>query len=372
MKFRVRLFFATVAISLGTFQHGGAQAAKSDREMSGLRGPVKTCVEERSYPTAIAANGSGTPLSTMRSQTNYDAQGRIVLQRSRNADASEWEMRYTYDASGKLLKTAQTNQGKPGEVATYTYDGHQRLTNVTYSDLPNNPVTYLYDEAGRKTKVLISRAEDFRSNVATAGSLFSSGDLPPNLPGGGTATTIYDESDRPTEIQIHDTHGELVSRSVRIYDERGNVLSEKQIVDDPIKVIPAEARAAILAEASASGENIREQLSNFMGGQGEPVTTANTYDEQGRLKTSVQRFFTEESTTETAYNSHGDVASQMSRAKTIGTEVGRGESQQDGEIRYEYQYDEHKNWTEKTQSSCSVSDTSCEITCTTRRTLTYF
>ncbi len=47
-----------------------------------------------------------------RYTTEYDVEGRVVAGRSFNSDASEWVTRYTYDASGNLLKVAYGNVGR--------------------------------------------------------------------------------------------------------------------------------------------------------------------------------------------------------------------------------------------------------------------
>ena len=83
--------------------------------------------------------------------------------------------------------------------------------------------------------------------------------MAPNLPGGGTATTIYDEHDRATEVQVRDASGEIVNRAVRTYDAQGHVLEEKQIQDDPVTMFPAEVRAQILEQSGLSPINCRRR-----------------------------------------------------------------------------------------------------------------
>jgi hypothetical protein len=51
----------------------------TDREKAGLRGPVKTCVEENIYPT-------GTVLVT----SEYTLDGKLLVSRSGYQDDSEW------------------------------------------------------------------------------------------------------------------------------------------------------------------------------------------------------------------------------------------------------------------------------------------
>jgi hypothetical protein len=88
-----------------------------------------------------------------------------------------------------------------------------------------------YDAQGRKTKVESSRAADYRPNVAMGGSPFEALDMAPNLPGGGSATTIYDEHDRATRVEVRDAEGTIVNRAERTYDAQGRIIEEKQILD---------------------------------------------------------------------------------------------------------------------------------------------
>jgi YD repeat-containing protein len=284
----------------------------SDRVRSGLRGPVKICVQETTYPAVTTSDGKQFPEWTQRIETEYDQEGHLVSTRNRNSDGSVWMVRNTY-ASGKLLKTTRGKEGEPPGVTSYAYDDQGRLTSITDSAAPDNPTTFHYDERGRKTKVQKSRAEDYRPNVGTAGSPMEAADRRPNLPGGGTATTTYDENDRPIEVRIRDAQGTEVSRAVRVYDEQGHITEEKQILDDPLNLIPADARTAILADSGASGADLREQLKKLMGGHEGATSEAYSYDAQDRVKEIRRRFFNRDATIETTYNEHGDAA-QITRS----------------------------------------------------------
>jgi RHS Repeat len=294
-----------------------------------------------------------------------------VSTRNRNPDGSVWMDRNNY-ASGKLLKTTSGKEGEPPGVTSYAYDDQGRLSSIADSSAPDNPTTFHYDERGRKTKVQKSRAEDYRPNVAIAGSPMQAGDMAPNLPGGGTATTSYDENDRPTEVQIRDAQGTEVSRAVSIYDEQGHVTEEKQILDDPLNLIPADARAKILADSGASGADLREQLKKIMGGHEGATSESYSYDEQDRVKETRRRFFNQDETIETTYNEQGDVAVEITRTLPGTNEQEQTWPAQNSEAHFTYQYDDHGNWTEKVTSNSSSPGAPFETTGTIRRTLTYF
>jgi hypothetical protein len=284
-------------------------------------------------------------------------------------------VRYTYDASGHLLKTASGNEGEPTMDNVYSYDDQGRLSGIVSSRTPDNPIVFRYDEHGRKTKVKVFRPADYRPNIATAGSPFEVADMAPNLPGGGTATTVYDEQDRPVEVQVRDAQGEIVNRALRTYDAQGRVADEKQILDNAETMFPSEMRAKIL-EAGVSREEIREQLAKLMGGQPGPYSIAYSYDTQGRVTETRRRIFNEEHMIETTYNEHGDKAAEITRNTETRTETEQSAPRPGlpaySEVRYSYQYDDYGNWTEEIVSHRSSPSGPFEPSSDRRRTLTYY
>lgn len=335
-----------------------------------------TCVEETTYAEAIAADGRQPREWKSRCETEYSVDGRVITRRTLNSDGSEWVIRNTYIGSGRLQKAASGVEGETTTETLYSYDDEGRVRNISDSSRPDNPVTFRYDERGRKTKIQISHPVDYRPNTAVAGSPFECADRAPNLPGGGSATTAYDEHDRPTEVQVHDARGELMSRTVRVYDAEGRVSEEEQILDNPETIIPVEAREEILKSSGASLQELREQLTKLMGGQAGPFAIAYRYDAEGRVRQTQRRIFNEEHVIETTYNEHGDKAIEVTRTRPIGSET---EQSTPGarlpsysEVRYSYQYGQHGNWTEELVSWRSSLDGAFESSNRRRRSLTYY
>jgi YD repeat-containing protein len=357
---------APLCMAQGAQSKPAVRPAPSDREKTGLRGPVKSCVEETTFPNATSSNGLPAVPYTRWSQTDYDEQGHMLATLDRNPDGSVWAVRNTYDASGKLIKTTSGKEGGPSDATHYAYDDQGRLTSITTNGAP--PVTFHYDEQGRKTKVQTSRAEDFRANFAFAGGPFEAADMPPNQTGGGTATTKYDENDRPTGVEVRNAQGELVSRAVRVYDNQGNIKEEKLILDDPIKIFPAEVQARIASEPGQA-DGVRAQLTQAMGGHEGFSSIGYTYDAQGRVIEQTQQFFNLVERTETTYNEQGDVAGE----KRLSTQEGEQEQPpQSPETHFTYHYDQHGNWTEKITLQSTSARGAFEPSDSTRRTLTYF
>ena len=355
-------------------------ATMSEREQHGFRGPVKLCIEESTYSGATDTEGKAYPEVRSTYTTEYDTGGRTLATRARNSDGSEWVTRNFYDPSGRLLKKVSGDDGQATTETVYSYDHGGRLQKVSDGSRADNPVTFDYDESGRKTKIAMSRPADYRPDMAEAGSPFEAGDRAPNLPGGGSATTIYDEHDRATEIQVRDASGELVSRSVRTYDGQGHVLEEKQILDNPETILPEEVRAQILEQSGLSRDDLqqelRTQLKKLMGGQSGPYAVSYAYDTHGRVSHTSRRIFNQQEEIETTYNKHGDVESEITRSTQVAEKTDPTNSAARwpsySEARHAYKYDGRENWIEQSTSYRSSPDAAFQSSTVIERTLTYY
>jgi hypothetical protein len=383
LNLAVLLLIHALAMPLSTAQArppGENTATMSDREQQGLRGPVKSCTETSTHPAVTDADGK-THQYHSEYTTEYDPDGRIMATRSRNSDGSQWVTRSDYDPTGRLLKTASGVEGQALTETTYSYDQQGRLQNITPGDKPDIPAAFRYDERGRKSKIEVSRPADYRSNVAASGeSPFQALDQAPNLPGGGSATTLYDDHDRATEVQVRDASGELVNRALRTYDAQGRVIEEKQILDNPETMIPSEMRAKLLEESGLSSDQLRQelrgQLTKLMAGQSGPYTVSHSYDSRGRVNQTTRRIFNQEDKIETTYNEHGDTESEITRSTRSGEEPDPTAPPPGppaySEVRYSYQYDPRENWIEKAVSYRSSPDGTFESSTVVKRTITYY
>jgi hypothetical protein len=349
-----------------------------DRVQAGLRGPVKSSTEEGTYPNMPDAAGKALEIR-FEDTTVYDPDGRALSTRRRNSDGSQWVTRYEYSNSAQLLKTASGIEGQALTETTYSYDRQGRLAKITTDGRSETAVFFRYEEHGGKTKVQTSRASDYRPNVATAGSPFDATDRAPNLPDGGTTTTIYDEHDRPTEVQVRDTNGELVNRAVRTYDAQGHVSEEKQIYDNLVTMFPSETRQRLLDDSGLSADQLRQelhaQLTQLMKGQAGPYSVSYRHDSGGRLIHTAGRIFNHEDEIDTTYNEHGDTESEITRSTQPEAEnepTAQGPPSSYSEARYSYQYDQHGNWTEQTVSYRSSPDAAFQDSTVIKRSLTYY
>ncbi len=317
----------------------------SPREMRGLRGPVKTCREETWLASALENPTQLSPRPHNGSEVEYDREGCILRSTSQDSAGSKMSTIYSYDPSGLLLRILRGQAGRPDTEVTYRYDEQRRPKQIVYSERPDDPVSFRYDERGRKVKYQPSRAEDYRRSLSYGGSPFEIADRAPNLPGGGMSITYYDDRDRPAEVQVCDAEGNIVSRTVRIYNDNGLVVEEKQVLEDPATIVSEESRTKVLESTRGSIDDLRAQLSRLMPDQEGHYSIRYAYDAQGRVVQTVRRFFNQEDRIDTAYNERGDVAIEITKSSQTG--AGDAAESEYSEAVYSYKYDRNGNWIEK-------------------------
>ena len=345
----------------------------SDRERRGLRGPVKSCSEESTYPTRADSGGKSYPGNRSEYTVEYDLGGRILSTHALNPDGSSWISRFDYEGTGGPENTAE----KSPAITNYSYDQQGKLQSVNSGDKSVIP-TFGHDEHGRKIATVTSRPEDYRANVATGGSPFEGLTWPPNLPGGGTSTTIFDDQDRPVEVEVRDAHGEIVNRAVRTYNSQGQIAEEKQIMENPETMFPPEVRAKIAEESGLSDSEVRQQLraklQDLMGGQSVRYSVSYTYDNRGQLTHTSRRIFNQHEEIDASYDEQGDLASEITRTTTEETGQGTAKAPTSAysEVRYAYQYDQHGNWTQKETVYRSAPDAAFQPPSVVKRRLEYY
>jgi hypothetical protein len=380
----ILMMISGLAVPLTTAQvtsSQGSTATMSDREQRHLRGPLKSCTEEQTFPGWTDAEGNTHSEVHLESKWEYDMAGHLLNMRSRNSDGSHWVTHYAYDPSGKLLQVTSGVEGQVSKETNYSYDEQGRLLKISGSSRTEDPIIFRYDDHGRKSKIEGSRPADYRPQMAEGGFPFESADRAPNLPGGGSATTTYDEHDRATEVQVRDASGAVVKRAVRIYDEQGHILEEKQILDDPETMFPAEVLARIAEQSGTSPDQLRQdlraKLTELMAGQSGPYLVSYSYDSRGRTNLTNRRIFNRADEIKTAYNEHGDLASEITGRTLLAGESDSATAAGPGltpysEARYSYKYDDRGNWIERSISYRSSPDAAFQSSTATKRTLTYY
>jgi YD repeat-containing protein len=370
--------------SVGTETRDNSPATRStpmsDREKAGLRGPARTCVEENDLP-------DGSKYSTA---WEYTPDGRLLTNRVSNPDGSEWLTTYTYHADGRLAKVVSGKAGELGSETVYAYDEAQRLLAITKNGGEGGRTEFRYDGEGHKTSIqsfdpkVLERAQ----NSAFSGSPWDAAIVAGiGVPLGGNVTTIFDENDQPTEAQIRDAAGRLVSRFVRKYDANGQISEEKPLLENPAALfldrLPAEERAKLNpAEINA--------FSTLLAGRA-PAGNSFSYDAQGRVSRTWERNMMFEKTTTIIYNDQGDKAVEgttLTDNSVIPVGVPHSINEhgalvpsepsvepqplplpEQSEVHFAYQYDSHGNWTQQTANYLSSGVASSQVR---SRKLTYY
>ena len=349
-------------------------AFMSDRDKAGLRGPVKTVLEEQ---TSSGADGQHSFTTTT---TQYAPDGRILEDRTGNADGSGWVKSYAYYSDGRLLKTAfgKANSA-PSSETTYLYDDAQRLVGVKSGDKVQ--VRYQYDNKGHKSVIESYDSQSLAPNTADAPH-WEGTDLGFAPYPGGTLTTSYNGQGVATGAELHDADGTLVGHIVRKFDAEGRVIAEEQAADAPYQVnLPEELRSKLNPEQMKSVGAMIAGMRN--------AVISYSYDAQGRV-TERHRSgaVLGDRVTITTYNDYGDKASER---ETIVRRPGAGpwnlteagaflpagnpdppQKPMSSETQYEYQYDEYGNWTEQTIVSRSQPDEAFRPGTVIRRKLNYY
>jgi YD repeat-containing protein len=356
----------------------------SDRENAGLHGPARTCIGENNLP-------DGSKYSTV---SEYSPDGRLLTTRVRNPDGSEWLTTRTYHADGRLAKVVSGKLDEPGSETVYAYNEVGRLLAITNNGGEGGRTDFHYDEQGHKTSIqnfdpkVLERAQ----NSAFSGSPWDAALVAGiGVPLGGNVTTIYDENDQPTEAQIRDAAGRLVSRFIRKYDENGHLSEEKPFLENPALMLldrfSVEERAKLSPAQINAFSNI---MRTVLGGQA-PAGTSFSYDPQGRVSKTTERNMVFEKTTTIIYNDQGDKAEERTTFNEnsvipVGVPHSIDESgalvpsepaiepraspiPEQSEVHYAYQYDSHANWTQQTTTDISSHVASSIVR---NRKLTYY
>lgn len=349
----------------------------SERERDGLRGPVRSVEEETTYLAQKLDDGSQSSERKSWKITEYDRDGRIVAIRSRGpSPGAEWVRRSAYSPAGLLLSVTFGEEGKAANEMVYRYDDQGRLQSITDSGRPGHPVVFRYDADGKKTRIATVPPAAYPPGTAvgiSSEALFAAPELAPLLPEGGPAITLYDEQDRPTEVQLYDPAGTLVRRFVRVYDDRGNVVDERQISEDLLGIIPAQQQSDIFAETGASAQDLRAELTKFLGSSGELYSSHYEYDQEGRKTLAMHTVLNHTAErTETSYNDHGDVAKEIAQSSPIGSGHEQPASAHSSEVVYSYEYDSKGNWTVKKTTSRTLPDGQPRALTEVRRAIEYY
>ena len=154
----------------------------SDRDKAELRGPVKVVITEDTLPLP-----DGERVYTI--STKYSPDGKILEERRRDGDDSDWVVAYTYGSEGRLVKTTSGKaKSGPTSEADYSYDDKGQLVQVSSGN--GIPSRIEYDDQGRKSVIETYDSKPLAPDTAYAGH-WEGTDLGFAPSPGGTFTTLF-------------------------------------------------------------------------------------------------------------------------------------------------------------------------------------
>ena len=282
------------------------------RSLAGLRGPVKTCVEE-------TASDRGKSTST----TEYSPNGRILTcshemngKLSYSSSSSDYVQTEVRDSQGRLEKMMWGKRGESVGETLYTYDDAGRL--LTFTNTGINRIEFNYQPDGSKISVQTfdPKIIEQRQNSLSASPQWIAAQAGSGVPFGGNVTMIYDTHDNPTEMQIRDAGGGVVTRIVRTYDAEGR-LAEERLVEQNM---PSSSHSWLTTEELA--EMSPAQLNAYSKGLyaliKSPIGTTYAYDSQGRITKTRELNLLFEETTTIFYNAQGNKSREGKRSRGTG------------------------------------------------------
>ena len=339
----------------------------SDLAKYKVRGPVETLRTE--HVTWDMARKEWQPPRGFIA-TWFRPDGAVNASDFHNPDESVLHSRWLYDEAGRLTESnTQFNEG-PIDRIVYSYDKagrHLRTVQLSHDGTQTESEICNYDASGKKTKVRFLGVRGANTGYSVEGS-----EQAYPAPGTTTMTTTYSEADLPTKVVFQDANHNSVTEVAFTRDNAGRLLSEEMHSNgeshfpDFLDKVPPEQR-----------DNMAALLKKVFG---EPYSsTSYAYDSQGRIveRTRKMGSLNEELTTY-RYGDREDPIEETTENKNREARIN-----ENGAVdytadrvtvqhnRFEYLYDAHGNWTERTASYQVEPNTDFQRYDIERRAITY-
>ena len=347
----------------------------TERDRWGIRGPVERIEVQRTWSAPRCTTEQcdvGERGDT--SVAEFRADGALVEHRGRNPDGSEHAARYEYDNAARLLAVTFTDSTGSAMVRRHEYDASGRLLRIVERDRAGQErvaETYEYSASGGRTKVTLVDPSTNRSAVMAWG--VDGSDAYYSAPGAVSLRTVYDDRDLVTELLFLDDRGATLARVEFLYDAAGHLMEEAHTQLELLS-------AAMIGTMKPAEVNALRAL---MGGEGGVSRRLHAYDAKGRRIETVSSLFgplgRERQTM--AYNEHGDRIEEKHESEHRQMNIddeGRlnddpaGATTNVSEARFDYEYDERGNWTQKTVLARNATGDDFVTTSTERREIVYF
>jgi hypothetical protein len=320
-------------------------------EIAGLsvRGPVRTCRHELSEwdeDHQVWKPSYGPTIVTFRPDFQ------VIDGESHNADGSVARWANAYDAEGRVVEEQWWQDDGPRSSVLHAHDPAGRRTrsvHVASDGTRRDAEICSYDSNGRKTRVCF--LPDPEPHTIVGYGIELSG-VAHGVPGAATMTLTYDHRGLTAEGIFRDASHTVVRRIVHSRDEDGRLVSAAVYLggEMPFRDLPPEA-ANISAEERVKLESLLAQV--FADRTFASVEYA--YDGKSRmLKRIIRMGNLSEDRTTFRYDDRDDPIEEIQEHRSRGANLddhgvvqATDERWHTSETRFEYQYDEHANWTER-------------------------
>jgi hypothetical protein len=307
--------------------------------------------------------------------TSFRPDGTISTSDTHNPDGTVAHSRWLYDDAGRLTEFNSWMNDGPIHRAVYFYDEsgrHVRTVQLSHDGTETDSERCHYDARGKRTKVrFLDSRGDSRGDCTTY--WIEGADKGYSAPGATMMTVTYDGKDLPTEALFEDENHNPISSVILLRDSAGRLINEEMhlgggsVFLDLVDKVPPEDR-----------EGMTSMFKQVFGGTFSSTTYA--YDSQGRLIERWSRMGNLGGARTTyQYDDHDDPVDETTEHRSREAKLN-----ENGTVRYssgllnvqhnrfEYHYDEHRNWTERLVSIRPEPNPHFQPSNIERRAITYY
>lgn len=352
----------------------------SDLAKQKLHGPVATLRKETATWDADQQDWQPSPHFTIIS---FHPNGKTSTSDTHNPGGSIAHARYLYDDSDRLAERHSWMNDEPMHRTIYFYNEtgrHIRTTGINPDGSHVDSEICTYDADGKMTKTIFlhlpgnvsDRDKDGGRMAHSTGYSVDDMDIAFSAPSASMMTTVYDKQSLPAKVIFQNKDHNPVQEVLFERDAFGRTLSVNILVgESPFKDlvgrVPPDHREAI---AAVLRQTFGPSFSRMK----------YTYDSRGRLLERMHTMGTlkEDRTTYHYDDLHDEpieeISEDTSRTANIsddGTIHYKLDKKTVQHNRFEYQYDTHGNWTERSLSCRVEPDADLQRSNIERRIIAY-
>jgi hypothetical protein len=303
-------------------------------------------------------------------EASFRPDGTISSSDSYNPDGSIAHSKWLYDPSGRLTEYNSWMNDEPVDRTLHLYDEagrHVRTVGVSHDGSETDSEVCSYDGEGRRTKVslLSFRAGNFAYSIEGT-------DMGLGVPGATKMVTAYDRNDLPVKVVFEDADENPLRQVILKRDTAGKLANLE--IHMAGQSILGHRDQPVSPEGGMAVSLIMQALGGIFS------NTAFSYDIQGRLLERTKSMFNLGGDRTTYRYGDGDdpieeATERWSREANLeddGTLQYGPNKVTAQDVHFEYRYDAHVNWVEKTVSMRYQANAEFQPSNIERRAITYY